>query len=350
MGLGSLRHVSLAQARSQRDSYRQLLMDHIDPIEHRAQTRAANRHTNANNITFEEAAEQAIPILTRELSNPKHVAQWSSTVKEYAYPVLKDVFVRTITVHDVHRVLEPIWTTKSETASRVRGRIERILDWARVKGYCAGENPARLQGNLSLLLGKRKKGEHHPALPYGELPAFMAKLRQQGSTAARALEFTILTTARTEEIISAEPKEINKKEKLWTAPAEHMKREREHLVPLCDRGVEIVQEVAGEKFLFPNPDNKDAGLSNGAMLSLLERMGYGHVTVHGFRTTFKTWAVDKTTFDYYVSEAALAHAIGDKTEAAYNRSTYLAKRRRLMDAWAAYCAQKPESKIVKLHG
>jgi integrase len=333
MGLGSYRHVSLAEARTQRDSYRKLLQDHIDPIEQRAQVRMANVLASTRTITFKEAAEQAIPVLTRELSNPKHVAQWSSTITEYAYPILKGMAVRDITVHDVHRVLEPIWTTKSETASRVRGRIERILDWARVKGYCSGENPARLQGNLSLLLGKRKKAEHHPALPYSELPAFMTKLRQQNGTAARALEFAILTAARTEEVILAEPGEIS--DRLWTVPAAHMKLKREHLVPLCDRALKLVREVAGEKFLFPSPDNRELG--NGAMLKLLERMGYDHVTVHGFRSTFKDWAVDKTTFENYVSEAALAHAIGDKTEAAYNRTTYLNKRRKLMEDWAAFC-------------
>jgi integrase len=337
MGLGSYRHLSLADARAECERYRQLLRDHIDPIEHRAQQRAANVLANTRNVTFREAAEQCIPIATKDLTNPKHAAQWTSTIQAYAYPVLKDMYVRSITVHDIHRVLEPIWSTKSETASRVRSRIERVMDWARVKGYCEGENPARLQGNLSLLLGKKKKAEHHPALPYAELPAFMARLREQKGTAARALEFTILTAARTEEIISAEPREVNAAEKLWTAPAEHMKRNREHLVPLCDRALELIREVAGEKFLFPNPDNTQAGLSNGAMLKLLERMGYDHVTVHGFRSTFKDWAVEKTAFEGYVSEAALAHAIGDKTEAAYNRSTYLAKRRRLMDAWAAYC-------------
>ena len=336
MGLGSFKDLSLADARDQRDSYRRLLKDHIDPIEHRAQQRAANVLANARAVTFKEAAETCIPIVTKELTNPKHVAQWTSTIKQYAYPVLEDMYVRDISVHDVHRVLEPIWDTKSETANRVRSRIERVLDWARVKGYCSGENPARLQGNLALLLGKRKKAEHHPALPYTELPAFLTKLRQQAGNAARALEFTILTAARTEEVISAEPREIT--DKLWTAPAEHMKRDREHLVPLCERAQELVREVAGEKFLFPNPDNREVGLSNGAMLALLDRMGYGHVTVHGFRSTFKDWALDKTTFEGYVSEAALAHAIGDKTEAAYNRSTYLAKRRRLMEAWAAYCA------------
>jgi integrase len=352
MGLGSLKDVTLADARDQRDSYRKLLKDHIDPIEHRAQHRAANVLASSHAVTFREAAEACIPIVTKELTNPKHRAQWTSTITQYAYPILKDMYVRNITVHDVHRVLEAIWDTKSETANRVRGRIERILDWCRVKGYCSGENPARLQGNLSLLLGKRKKAEHHPALPYTQLPAFMAKLRQQAGNAARALEFTILTASRTEEIISAEPKEINAADRIWTAPAGHMKRKREHLVPLCDRAQELVSEVAGEKFFFPNPDNKDAGLSNGAMLALLDRMGYGHVTVHGFRSTFKDWAVDKTTFENYVSEAALAHAIGDKTEAAYHRSTVLAKRRRLMDAWAAYCAdvEATDDNVIQLRG
>jgi integrase len=225
MGLGAWKNgkgVSLADARTKKRECRALLDKHIDPIDARKQERAANVQANAQNVTFKNAAETCIPVVTRELTNPKHIAQWTSTIETYAYPILKDMYVRDITVHDIHRALEPIWSLKSETANRVRSRIERIMDWARVKGYCTGENPARLKGNLSLLLGERKEGENHPALPYAELPAFLTQLRQQNGTAARALEFLILTAARTQEVMLAEPKEINEAEKLWTAPPKHM--------------------------------------------------------------------------------------------------------------------------------
>jgi len=335
MGLGPYPRVGLAEARAERDRCHRLLRDHVDPIGERDQRRAANVLANARSVTFRQAALECLPVITKDLQNLKHAAQWGSTLEQYAFPVLGGRYVRDIDVHDDHQVLEPIWDTKGETASRVRARIERILDWCRIKGYCAGENPARMQGNLSLLLGRRKAAEHHPAMPYADIPEFMVKLRQQNGTAARALEFLILTAARTNEVISAESGEINAAEKLWTCPADHMKRGREHLVPLCDRALELVREVGGERFLFPNPDGE--ALSNGAMLQLLDRMGYGHVTAHGFRSSLKQWCAEQTSFESYVSEAALAHAIGDKTEAAYNRSTYLEKRRRLMDAWERFC-------------
>ncbi len=237
-------------------------------------------------------------------------------------------------------MLEPIWNTKPETAGRVRGRIEKILGWAKVNNYREGENPARWRDNLDQLLPKLsevRKVRHHPALPYAELPTFMEQLRQEEGAAARALEFTILTAARTEEVILAGPAEIDKREKLWTAPAEHMRLKREHLVPLCDRAMQVLDE-ASKSYLFPSPSHPDKHLSNMAMLMVLDRMGYGHVTVHGFRSTFKDWTRDRTRFENYVSEAALAHASGDKIEAAYARSAVLDKRRKLMEAWAVYCA------------
>ena len=226
----------------------------------------------------------------------------------------------------------------------MRGRIEKILGWAKANKYRHGENPARWRDNLDQLLPKLSevhKVKHHPALSYAELPAFMEKLRQVEGTAARALEFAILTAARTEEVILARPAEINKREKLWTVPAERMKLKREHLVPLCNRAMQLLDSASGS-YLFPSPFHPDKHLSNMAMLMVLERMGYGHVTVHGFRSTFKDWCRDCTRFENYVSEAALAHASGDKIEAAYGRSAVLEKRRKLVDAWAAFC-RKPMS-------
>jgi integrase len=235
----------------------------------------------------------------------------------------------------------------------VRGRIEKILGWAKVNNFREGENPARWRDNLDQLLPKLsevRKVTHHPALPYAELPAFMEKLRREDGGAARALEFAILTAARTEEVLLAGPNEINKRERLWTAPPEHMKLKREHMVPLCDRAIQLLEGASGS-YLFPSPSHPDKHLSNMAMLMVLNRMGYSHVTVHGFRSTFKDWTRDCTRFENYVSEAALAHASGDKIEAAYARSDVFEKRRKLMDAWAVYCTGPTASRsnVSQLH-
>jgi integrase len=346
MGLGPLRKVSLASARRKAAECHKLLEAHVDPIEHRAKARAAAALANAQNITFEESADRYIAIRRAGLKNAKHGKQWKTTIEDYAYPVLRKLQVRDIDVGLIHRVLEPIWTTKPETAGRVRGRIEKILGWAKANNYREGENPARWRDNLDHMLPKLsevRKVRHHPALPYAELPAFLAKLRQEEGAAARALEFAILTASRTEEILLATPAEINKKEKLWTVPAEHMKLKREHLVPLTERALQVL-DCASNSYLFPSPTSSDKHLSNMAMLNLLDRMGYGHVTTHGFRSTFKDWARDRTRFENFVSEAALAHASGDEIEAAYARSDVIEKRRKLMADWAAFCESPPTAK------
>lgn len=339
MGLGSFRKVSLADARRKVADFHKLLDDHIDPIDHRAQLRASSALSNAATITFKDAARRFIAMRSKGLSNAKHAAQWTSTIATYAEPILAKLPVRDINSGHIHQVLEPIWTRMPETAGRVRGRIERILGWCKANGYREGENPARWRDNLDQMLPKLsevREVNRRPALPYTELPEFIAKLRQEDGIAARALEYTILTAARTQEVILARPNEINERAKLWTVPREHMKLKKEHLVPLCDRAIQLTNE-ASENYLFPSPSNHENSLSNMAMLNLLERMGYGHVTVHGFRSTFKDWARDRTNFDNYVSEAALAHANGDKIERAYARSAVLEKRRALMEAWAVYC-------------
>jgi integrase len=341
MGLGSLRKVGLADARRKAAECHKLLEDHIDPIEHRSKERAANALASATKaITFAEAATIYIASHRRGLKNPKHAAQWGTTIATYAGPVLGKLSVADIGTGLVLEVLEPIWTTKPETAKRVRGRIESILDWARVSGHRSGENPARWRGNLDKLLPKRskvRKVRHHPAMPYDVLPAFLQKLRTQEGNTARALEFCILTAARTGEILKARPSEIDRAEKLWTVPGERMKGGQEHRVPLCKRAMELVGK-GSESYLFPSRYYPDKSLSNMAMLMLLDDLGAGDVTVHGFRSTFKDWARDRTRFDNYVVEAALAHVSGDKVEAAYARSDVLEKRRRLMDAWAEFCA------------
>jgi integrase len=353
MGLGSLRKVSLAEARKKAANCHRLLDDHVDPIEHRAKLRASAALAKAKSITFKEAAAKYIAMRSKGLKNSKHAAQWGTTIKVYGEPILGKVEVRDIDVGLVHQVLEPIWSAKPETAGRVRGRIEKILGWAKVNNFREGENPARWRDNLDQLLPKLsevRKVTHHPALPYAELPAFMEKLRREDGGAARALEFAILTAARTEEVLLAGPNEINKRERLWTAPPEHMKLKREHMVPLCDRAIQLLEGASGS-YLFPSPSHPDKHLSNMAMLMVLNRMGYSHVTVHGFRSTFKDWTRDCTRFENYVSEAALAHASGDKIEAAYARSDVFEKRRKLMDAWAVYCTGPTASRsnVSQLH-
>jgi integrase len=354
MGLGSLRKVGLADARKKAADCHRVLDEHVDPIEHRAKTRASAALANTRTITFKEAAKTYIAMRSKGLKNSKHAAQWGTTITTYAEPILGKLEVRDVDVGLVHQVLEPIWSKKPETAGRVRGRIEKILGWAKVNNYREGENPARWRDNLDQLLPKLsevRKVRHHPALPYSELPAFMEKLRQEDGTAARALEFTILTAARTEEVLLARPSEINKRQSLWTAPAMHMKLKREHLVPLSDRAMQLLDD-ASDSYVFPSSAHPDKHLSNMAMLMVLDRMGYGHVTVHGFRSTFKDWTRDQTRFENYVSEAALAHASGDKIEAAYARSDVLEKRRKLMNAWAVYCSRRASDRgtVTKLHG
>lgn len=342
MGLGSASRLTLAEARDERDVCNKLLRDGVDPIEHRKRKRAEVALTDATSITFAQAADAYIATHRAGLKNVKHAAQWATTIAAYAEPRLGKLSVADISTGLVHQVLEPIWVTKPETAKRVRGRIESILDWARVKGYRTGENPARWRGNLDKLLPKQSqvhKVRHHSAMPYDALPAFMAELRQQSGSAARALEFCILTAARTGEVLTARPSEIDGKG-VWTVPGERMKGGQTHRVPLPKRALELAG-AGGGTYLFPSRYHPDKHLSNMAMLMLLEHMGHDDVTVHGFRSTFKDWARDRTRFDNYAVEAALAHISGDKVERAYARSDVLEKRRQLMDAWSQFCETPP---------
>jgi integrase len=250
----------------------------------------------------------------------------------------------------VLKVLEPIWTAKPETASRLRGRLESILDFAKVRDYRDGENPARWRGHLDKLLPARSKVrevEHHAALPYAELPGFLVALREQEGIAARALEFAILTAARTGEVIGARWNEIDLLDKTWTLPATRMKARREHRVPLSARAFAILAEMqaarhgdASDAFAFPGR-KPGTSLSNMAFLMLLRRMGRGDLTAHGFRATFKTWASERTSVQNQIVEASLAHVIGDKVEQAYRRGDLFEKRRRLMQQWAAFCTAAP---------
>ncbi len=341
MGLGSCITVSLAEARERALECRKLREKEIDPIEAREAARRQAALERAKSLKFKDAAATYLAAHRVAWKNDKHAAQWVSTLRTYAYPVVGDVSMQAIDTALIMKVIEPIWAEKPETASRLRGRIESILNWATVRGYREGENPARWRGHLDKLLPSRakvRKTQHHSALAYAELPAFMTVLRQQEGIAARALEFTILTAARTGETIGARRSELNTREKLWTVPAERMKAGKEHRVPLSDRAFEIMatEAAADDDYVFPG-GRPNQPLSNMAMLKLLGRMGRDDLTVHGFRSSFRDWASERTNFPGEMVEMALAHAIHSKTEAAYRRGDLFEKRRRLMDAWAAFC-------------
>jgi integrase len=343
MGLGSASRVTLAEARDERDKCNRLLREHIDPIEDRKRKRAAAALADGATVTFKEAAAAYCAAHRGGLKNRKFAAQWVSTLRAYAEPVIGDLSVRDINTGHIHRVLEPIWSAKSNTASKLRGRIESVLDWARVKGYRDGENPARWRGNLDHLLprpSKVRRVKHYAALPYARLPELMAKLRRQEGPAARALEFAILTAARLSEARNATAEEIDHASKVWTIPGERMKGAKTHRVPLSRRALELAGMGSG-KHLFPGRYPGQA-ISETSLRELLRQLGHGDITIHGTaRSSFKDWARERTRFENYVSEAALAHNTADKVEAAYARSDVLEKRRQLMDAWADFCAMPP---------
>jgi integrase len=343
MGLGPCRSVSLAEAREKAQECRRLRDQHIDPIEHRRDARTRALLEATANITFDEASAAYIEAHRAGWRNAKHAAQWESTLKTYAEPILGRLPVQVIDTKLVLKVIEPIWATKVDTAYRVRGRIEAVLDWTKARGYRDGENPARWKGHLDKLLplrSKVRKVAHHPALPYAELPAFMECLRNMNGVAARALEFTILTAGRTGETLGAKWDEINTPEKLWIIPAERMKAGKEHRVPLSPRALEILEEMKqvrdGNGFVFPST-RRGKPLSNMAMLKVLCRCNRDDLTVHGFRSTFRDWAADKTDFVNEVVEMAVAHAVSNKVEVAYRRGELLDKRRALMGVWERYC-------------
>jgi integrase len=343
MGLGPLATVSLKDARRARDDAARLRNARIDPIEARRQERSAVFLDAAKATTFRDAAVRYIESHEKGWRNKKHAGQWRATLETYVYPMFGSVAVGDVDTDLVMKVLEPIWYEKTETAARVRGRIEAILDAAKAREQRAGENPARWRGHLENLLRARSKVRqvsHHPALPYDEIAAFMADLRKQEGISARALEFLVLTAARTSETIGATEREIDLDEKVWTIPPERIKAEREHRVPLSAPALAIISEMRklpGAGFVFPG-QKKGKPLSNMALLALLKRMGRADLTAHGFRSSFRDWAAECTGYPNEVAEMALAHVVKDKTEAAYRRGDLFAKRRRLMDDWARYCA------------
>jgi integrase len=360
MGLGSVDDVSLAQARERAEACRRQRNAGIDPIEARETEKRSALLEAAKAMTFDQCRDAFIEAHKAAWRNLKHRDQWTNTLQTYATPVFGCLSVQAADTGLVLKVLEPIWATKPETAGRVRGRIETVLDWATARGYRQGPNPARWRGHLDQLLPKRSKlrrVRHHPALPFGQLPEFLRAVQQHKGLAALGLEFLILTAARTGEVIGARPEEINIVERIWTVPPERMKAGRGHRVPLCERAVKIVETLTQEhpgEFLFPGA-KRGQPLSNMAMLELVRGMSQAdgkpwtdaqgsQVVPHGFRSSFRDWAAERTDFPAQLIEMALAHIIADKTEAAYRRGDLLEKRRRLMDAWAGYCSSAKPSR------
>ncbi|MBM3655098.1 MAG: integrase, partial [Alphaproteobacteria bacterium] len=342
LGIGGRRDLSLAKARNEAAKLREILAAGGDP--------KAARAKDDRIPTFGECADAYVEAPRPSWRNAKHAAQWTMTLTKYAKP-MRGKPVNEIGTQDVLGVLQGLWKRTPETAERLRGRIENVLDAAKAKGHRSGENPARWRGHLDQLLPKRQRLSrgHHAALPYGVIPEFMADLRGRSAVAARALEFAILTAARSGEVMGAQWDEIDTEKRVWIIPAARMKAGREHRTPLSPRAMKIVEAMAKlgtEGYLFPGP-KPNKPLSSMAMAMLLRRMK-AEITVHGFRSTFRDWASETTGFPHEVCEMALAHAIGNKAEAAYRRGDLFDKRRKLMEAWASYCAKKAGDKVAPL--
>lgn len=355
MGLGSLNTFSLAEARGKAEECRKLLHKGEDPINVRKAEKAEKRAEDAKAKTFRECGEAYVEAHKASWRNAKHAQQWQNTLESYAYPIIGDLSVQAIDVDLVLKVLEQkrkdfqgktLWLSRPETASRLRGRIEVILDWATARKYRQGENPARWRGHFDNLLPRRSKVQrvkHQPAMPYQEIGDFLTSLKAQEGNAALALAFTIMTAARTGETIGAKWKEIDLKNKTWTVPAGRIKGGRAHRVPLSEPAMHILSEMKKQdaarevntEWVFPS-NRKNKPLSNMALLMLLRRMEKPF-TVHGFRSSFRDWAAEMTNFPREIAEASLAHASGDKVEASYLRTDHFEKRRQMMTAWGKYC-------------
>jgi integrase len=352
MGLGSAQVVSLARARELAAEARELLSRGIDPRQERERRREAAKTPKEGPPTFGACAAALIKQMSPGWQNPKHRQQWANTLKQHA-AALTDVPVADVTTKAVLDVLEPLWTRTPETASRLRGRIERVLDFARVKGFRSGENPARWRGHLDQILPARSSlgRGHHAALPYEAIGAFMRQLRSREGVSARALELLIMTAARSGEVLQARWDEFDIARGVWTVPAARMKARREHRVPLSSAALKVLEAVkplSRGAYIFPTQAPRstiDAPLSLMSLEMLLRRMNVA-ATPHGFRSTFRDWCAEETAFPNMVAEMALAHTINDRTEAAYRRGDLFEKRRAMMEAWAGYCAKPPKLKAV----
>lgn len=351
MGLGPVHTVSLSEARAKALEQRQKLLEGVDPLEEKRTKQELAKAELAKHRTFEECAQAYIKANRSGWKNPKHAQQWENTLEAYAFPIIGSLAVGAIETDHVLRVLQQevehkggraqLWQAKSETASRLRGRMENILDWAAFRGYRQGDNPARWKGHLTYELpakSKLQKTEHHASLPYREVGGFMKELRKRPGITARALEFSILTASRSGEVRGATWEEINLADAVWTIPAERMKAGKEHTVPLSPEALELLQslpKLAGNPHVFPSPRGKQ--LSDMSLTAVLRRMEVGDLTQHGFRSTFRIWAAEQTNHPREVCEHALAHKLPDSVEAAYQRGTLWPKRVHLMTEWAAYC-------------
>lgn len=357
MGLGPLHTISLAQAREKAHECRSFLLKGLDPLDEKQKSQAVAKEQEAEakakidaavppatprGKTFKDCAEELIKSKETGWRNEKHKDQWRNTLAKYAYPVIGDLAVSTIETAHIMQILSPIWAEKTETASRVRGRIESVLSYAKVFGYRTAENPARWKGHLDHLLPKESAVttvKHHPALPYKELPEFMEKLREKESIAAFALELLILTATRSNETRSCRWDEFDLEEKIWIIPATRMKTKKIHRVPLSDQSLKLLKKMlrfGNQGLVFPGQKNGQP-LSDATMLQLLRRIHPDGISVHGFRSTFRDWTSECTTHDSNICEMALAHTIENKTEAAYRRGDLLVRRAELMSDWGAYC-------------
>jgi len=336
MGLGPLHSLDLSDARAKAKILRQQLRDQIDPLAAKRQIKRdqlAQLAARQRAITFRQCAERCIAAHEDSWSNAKHREQWTQSLEKHVYPVLGDLAVDDITTAHVIKTLEPIWKTIPVTANRVRGRIEKVLGWATVRGFRSGDNPARWRGHLQeLFAANGRTVEHFAAMPFADVPVFMAELRQRDTLAARALELAILTAARTGEVLGATRHEIDLAAKTWTIPAKRMKNKKQQRIPLCDRAIALLSALPREHArIFP--------IGSRGLLDLLQEMRPGGATVHGFRSSFRDWAAERTNYANIVLEQALAHTVGNKVEAAYRRGDLFEKRRRLMADWAQWCAR-----------
>jgi integrase len=360
MGLGPLRTLSLSDARDLARELRQKRLQGIDPLEEKRAQRAADAAANAKVLTFDEAWQKFVGDREQHWKGSESRRQWAQSLRDYASPVIGKMAVRDIETRHITQILDPLWPSKPTTASRLRGRIEQVLDWCKTRGHRSGENPARWKGHLSQVYASPRKvskslrrrigkARHHPALPYREVATFIAQLRTLSSIGARALEFLILTVPRASELTHATWGEFDLGGKIWSIPSHRMKVEDEHeephRIPLSDRALAIIQEMAAirqNNFVFPG-EREGKPLKAGTLLTTAQSIN-PNITTHGFRSTFRDFAAEQTSFPREIAEKALAHAVGDETERAYQRGDLLEKRRKLMEAWAAYCERKPSAK------
>jgi len=362
LGLGGYPAVSLAKARLRRDDARQQIRHGIDPLEARDAARAERERArqaeseqrHRDSMTFRRVAEEFIDLNDAGWGNRKHAQQWRSTLTTYAYPELGDLPVTRVTTEHVLLVISPIWTEKTETAKRLQGRIERVLDYATTKGHRDGENPARWRGHLDNVLpkpGKIRRVEHQRALPYGEAPALASKLKGVETAAGRALLLTLLCATRTNETLEATWSEIDLDRQEWRIPASRMKAGKEHRIPLCDAAVAVLKDQSAHRgedgdWVFPG-QKRGKCLSNMAMTNVLKRIGWlDRTSVHGLRSSFRDWVGEKTRYPERMAEVALAHQLTDKVQAAYFRADLMEQRREMMKDWAAFLEYTDSCKQV----